>query len=84
MDVIDVLREFSSFLLRSNLIIWVYRQFMWALVQLFSFVLNSLEKLLDGVYELVTFSSSSGVGRFVQNNRVAVFAVGTLCMILFS
>lgn len=83
MDVIDVLREFSSFLLRSNLIIWVYRQFMWALVQLFSFVLNSLEKLLDGVYELVTFSSSSGVGRFVQNNRVAVFAVGTLCMILF-
>lgn len=83
MDVIDVLREFSSFLLRSNLIIWVYRQFMWALVQVFSFVLNSLEKLLDGVYELVTFSSSSGVGRFVQNNRVAVFAVGTLCMILF-
>lgn len=83
MDVIDVLREFSSFLLRSNLIIWVYRQFMWALVQLFSFVLKSLEKLLDGVYELVTFSSSSGVGRFVQNNRVAVFAVGTLCMILF-
>ena len=83
MDVIDVLREFSSFLLRSNLIIWVYRQIMWALVQLFSFVLNSLEKLLDGVYELVTFSSSSGVGRFVQNNRVAVFAVGTLCMILF-
>lgn len=83
MNVIDVLREFSSFLLRSNLIIWVYRQFMWALVQLFSFVLNSLEKLLDGVYELVTFSSSSGVGRFVQNNRAAVFAVGTLCMILF-
>lgn len=83
MDVIDVLREFSSFLLRSNLIVWVYRQIMWALVQVFSFVLNSLEKLLDGVYELVTFSSSSGVGRFVQNNRVAVFAVGTLCMILF-
>lgn len=83
MDVIDVLREFSSFLLRSNLIIWVYRQIMWAFVQVFSFVLNSLEKLLDGVYELVTFSSSSGVGRFVQNNRVAVFAVGTLCMILF-
>lgn len=82
-EPLKILQQFSDYLSISNLLIWLWRKFAWACLRSFKLVLDAAESILNAVYKLVDFGDSAEVKAFVSDNKVAIFSVGTVCLIIF-
>lgn len=82
-DVQLILEEFSGYLSITNIFVYFWRILAWAFLRLVKELLDGIEGILDGVYKMVDFLNSESIQKFVSDNRVAIFSVGVICLLIF-
>lgn len=78
-----ILMEFSEYLSISNLLVYIWRKFAWAVLMGVKSLLDGVESVLNAVYKLVDFGDSEEIKSFITTNNIAIYAVGTLCLLFF-
>lgn len=66
------------------MLVYIWRKFAWACLRGLKLVLDGFESLLDAVYKLVDFGASDKIKNFISTNNKVIFAVGALCLVIFS
>lgn len=66
------------------MLVYIWRKFAWACLRGLKLVLDGFESLLDAVYKLVDFGASDKIKNFISTNNKVIFAVGALCIVIFS
>lgn len=61
----------------------MWRKFAWAVLLGLKEVLDGVESVLNAVYKLVDFGDSQEIKSFITDNNIAVYAVGSLCLVFF-
>lgn len=82
-DVQLILEEFSGYLSITNIFVYFWRKLAWAVLREVKKLLDGIEGVLDGVYKMVNFLKSESIQKFVTDNRVAIFSVGVICLLIF-